>query len=169
MGGLLRRTAVKIGLVAVVVCSLTGYVIARIWPGNPDPGGRIMAAPSTIENAVPGQAQLVRIQHVKPRWDSCDGRLSTYGWDDVIIDLTFTTSQPPRSLIATAKARLHAAGWSRYQDYASGPRVGWWWARPVPGGTALALLNRVSTRAGVPQWDLYAHAPPFAGPRSSGC
>ena len=168
MGGFLHRTAAKIGLVAMVACVLAGYVIATIWPGNPDPGGRIMTALSTIQKAVPAQAHLVRTERVKPGWDSCDGRLSTYGWDDVIVDLTFTTSQSPRSLMASASARLQAAGWSRYQDYASGPRVGWWW-KPVPSGTAMALLDRDGTRAGVPQWDLYAHAPPFAGPRSSGC
>lgn len=142
MGDLLRRTAFKVGLVVVVVCLVAGYVLSRIWPGNPDPGGRIMTALSTIQVAVPAQAHLVRVEHVKPRWDSCDARLSTFGWDDAFVYLTFTTSEPPRSLMATASARLRAAGWSRYQGLASGPGFGWWWSLPVPGGTALALLDR---------------------------
>jgi hypothetical protein len=169
MGDLLRRTAVRIGLLVVVACLIAGYVVTRIWPGSPDPGGRIMTALATIQAAVPAQAHRVRIQQVKPRWDSCDGRLSTYGWDDAIVGVTFTTSQPARSLMTTANARLRTAGWSRYYGFASSLRFGWWWSRPVPSGTALALLDRAGTRAGVPRWELYAHAPPYAGPRSSGC
>ena len=168
MGERLGRSAFKIGLVVVVACLLAGFGCSRLWHGNPDPGGRIMKALSTVQVAVPAHAHAVQTQHVKPRWDSCDARPGTFGWDDVIVLVTFTTSEPPRSLMATANARLRTAGWSRYRDFASGPRAVWW-SRPVPGGTALALLDRDGTRAGGPQWELYAHAPPFTGPRSSGC
>lgn len=157
----------------VVATGLLGACGGQPSPyGSPDPGGRIMAAVSTVQRAVPAQARIVRSQHVKPSWDSCDGRAGTFGWNDVAVVVTFTTPVPARTLLAATTARLLSAGWSPYQGkdgrYQPGPRSAWW-SRPVPGGTALALLSRDGTRGGLPQWDLSAHAPPFSGPRASGC
>ena len=85
---------------------------------------------------------------------------------DVIVLLTFTTREPPRSLMATANARLRTAGWSCYTNFASGPRAGWW-SRPVSGGTALGPARPGRHPGRCPTVGAVCARAAFTGPRSS--
>ena len=136
--------------------------------GDPDPGGRILAALRTVEPAVPPDAEVMLRQAVEPRWDSCDARVGTVGWDDVTVAVQFRTGGPPEAVIARADAVLAAAGWHRTQAFGSPLGPGMRWARTVAGSTSATATLAPGTNGALTYWDLDAVAPPH-GPRVSGC
>jgi hypothetical protein len=50
---------------------------------------------------------------IEPRWDSCDGRAGTFGWDPVIVQVGFCWAGSSRALVRLLDERLTARGWAR--------------------------------------------------------
>lgn len=99
---------------------------------------------------------------VDSRWDSCDGRPSTYGWDPVTVDVLFTVGETTSvKVVAHVSAVMGKLGWT---SDAGEPGDGTWvWSRQVNGKTATAALE-FSQSASPPDWSLDAQAPPAAHP-----
>lgn len=148
-------------------CVLAVVVAAGIWfwvAAQPtgDPGDQVLnqLEPATV--ALPPDAKIAYRNDVEPRWDSCDGRAGTYGWDDVVVQVHFTTSTPGSEVLANADATLRRLGWQPDSD----APVGSSWTRVLANGTtARASLDYQA----IPDaWTLFVLAPPV-GQRASGC
>jgi hypothetical protein len=86
----------------VVVAGGAGaiWITAQSPHGNPDPGGRILAGLQTVASAIPADAEVMLRQANEPRWDSCDGRAGTFGWNNVTVNVQFRASEQPDALVA---------------------------------------------------------------------
>ena len=136
--------------------------------GNPDPGGHRLSAIKTVAEALPADARVVLRQANEPRWDSCDGRPGTFGWDNVSSSVQFRTGTSAGKLIADADRALRAGGWhyANRLDSPLGPGVRW--TQTVAGSAfATAMLTPGASGDGT-SWYLTAEAPP-QGRRVSGC
>ena len=103
--------------------------------GDADPRGHLLSAVKTVAEALPADARVVLRQANEPRWDSCDGRPGTFGWDNVSTSVQFRTGVSGGKLIADADRALRAAGWqyANRLDSPSGP--GARWTQTVAGST----------------------------------
>jgi hypothetical protein len=154
-----------LGLLLLVTCMFLGYWI--LWGPNGDPGGRVLRQLQPAAQALPSDAHVIYRYDLEPKWDSCDGRQGTFGWDDVIVQIHFDSRTPTTALFEHADETLHRLGWS--QKYDNGSQVGWT-KQLINGSVANAQLsNAVPDQGGTTQkWDLYVGAPPI-GTRASGC
>ncbi len=147
-------------LVALLVIGLAVGVGAFLLRGHGhrggDPDGRILRALSTPAHAPTG-AKVTRRQAVEPYWDSCDGRPGTQGWDDVTVDVEFSSAEPEPQVESAVDASFRAAGWKPVGDD--------WWTGRAAGSAAHASLQRSSDGGG---WELVATARPV-GRAVSGC
>ena len=148
-----------------VGCLLAVAVAAGIWlwiAAQPtgDPGGQVLdqLRPATV--ALPQDAKIAYRNDVEPRWDSCDGRPGTYGWDDVVVQVHFTTAAPDFEVRANADTALRRIGWQPDGNYP----VGSFWTKVLANGTTA----KASLDHGQDAWDLFVLAPPV-GQRASGC
>jgi hypothetical protein len=150
------------GLLALVcACSGTASPV-----GDPDPGRRSLSALASVLSVIPRGADVTQEDKVEPRWDSCDGRQSTYGWDPAYADAEFSTGAlSAQQVISHVRAAMARLGWA-YS--ATDSRDGQWlWWRQVGGQTATANLQ--SDTDGAPRtWSLRAQAPPAMDP-VTGC
>ncbi|MEY9872452.1 hypothetical protein ABH931_001928 [Streptacidiphilus sp. MAP12-33] len=132
--------------------------------GDPDPGHRRAAVLNPVLTAVPLGAGVTGRQSAQTRWDSCDGVLSTFGWDPLTAQAEFAGGGSAPAVVAHVQEALRTLGWS----YDGSPTQGQYqWHRAVPGGAgAQAELYG----PGVPDggWMLQASAPPATHP-SDGC
>lgn len=150
----------------VGVCALSGCSPSP--QGNPDPGQRILHALAPVLAAIPATAAVAYRHLNAPRWDSCDGRASTYGWDDVSVDSTFTSRDPDAVVFQAIDDRLTRQGWHLVSGTSSLPSGDGSWSRVLGNGeTARATLNGPGDGGGG-WWSLYAAAPPAVHP-VSGC
>jgi hypothetical protein len=149
---------------------MAGCAASSTNHGDPDPGRRVLTTLESVERAVPAHAQVIGRQGGEPIWDSCDGRPGTFGWDDIVVDVEFTTGEEPRRLLAQADTVLTHEGWKLANASTSPLGPGARWTRPITGSTvATVSLNPGTAGAGAEaSWDLHAFAPP-KGQRSSGC
>jgi hypothetical protein len=159
-------------ILAVVVAGGAGatWITTRSPRGNPDPGGRILAGLQTVESAIPADAEVMLRQASEPRWDSCDGRAGTFGWDNVTVNVQFRETEKPDALVAHIDEVLTGAGWRRVE--ASGTPLGPTarWSRSLSGPTVATAALGPGTRgdgSGI-YWELGATAPP-QGQHVSGC
>lgn len=132
-----------------------------------DPGGSILGELRTATAAVPGAATIGYRQEVEPRWDSCDGRPGTFGWDDVVVIVHFTTTLSPDAVKAHADAALRPLGWMPESSRRQGNVSGYSWTKELGNGTTARVQVSHEGRDTL-EWDLAAGAPPV-GPRASGC
>jgi hypothetical protein len=158
------------GLAVVVVSGgVSGtWAATRSDHGDPDPDGRILTALTTVERALPADAQVMLRQANEPRWDSCDGRSGTFGWDNIAVDMQFRTREQPRALVADADNLLRAVGWRRTGTVHSPLGPGARWSRTVAGSTVASAMLAPGTSGDGVYWDLDALAPP-QGQQVSGC
>src|SRR6266700_8395102 len=68
----------------------------RVWarytcPAYPDPGHQSPSGLEPVLSVIPAGARVIHEDRVEPRWDSCDGEQSTYGWDPAVVDADFST------------------------------------------------------------------------------
>ena len=126
-----------------------------------DPGGRIMAVLAQTDVAIPPDAAIEYRNDHGPLWGSCDGREGTEGWDDVVFQVHFSSSQPSSEILARADDALTAKGWSRTRLLEGSEAA---WTARLSSSTARATLRRDSDG----KWTLFATAPPV-GRRTSGC
>jgi hypothetical protein len=151
-----RRSRV-LGVVVVAVLIGVGLLVLRPSShGGGDPHGRILRALSGPIRAPAGAVTTFRTM-AEPHWDSCDGMSGTFGWDDVVAQVGFTTRDSNAAVERAVDAQLRAAGWTRAgTDF---------WTGVVEGSRATASLERDLTDD---QWQLDATAKP-SGKAASGC
>jgi hypothetical protein len=141
-------TIIALTVMALASCSQTPQPT-----GDPDPGGRLMAAIRPVLSVIPAAAHVIRGDEVKPRWDSCDGVKSTYGWTDVTVDAQFTAGDPPERMVAAMDHALRRLGWTA--DPGSGGGA-WYWHRTVSGGAKAAIQLLGGPDAQPSDWNLHA-------------
>ncbi len=169
-----RGLLISLALLLVTGGANAAWAATRSDHGNPDPGGHILASLKTVERVVPANAHVMLRQANEPRWDSCDGRAGTFGWDDVTVAVQFRTIRAPRALVSEADTALRAAGWQRTSTLNTPLGPGARWSRTVAGATVATVTLAPGTRGDRTgdgtgtYWDLGAVAPP-QGQRVSGC
>ena len=106
-----RRRAHGVVAVAVVasVMALAGCGRTPQPVGEPDPGHRRLDAIRPVLSVVPSVARVSLQQSVEPRWDSCDGVRSTYGWDPATVDTQFTGGGSAPQVVAHIRTAMPAA------------------------------------------------------------
>jgi hypothetical protein len=160
-----------VGLVlAVIIAVVIAVATSGGGHGNPDPGGiRLKALTAATAAALPSDAQVTLHGGGEPRWDSCDGRAGTFGWDDIMVDYQFTTEQPPGAMVAAAARAWQRLGWAVSERTSPlGPIVSG--SRSVGPGDAMRVVLGAQQRAvgDAITWGVDGDAPP-TGQRSSGC
>ncbi|OIJ63978.1 hypothetical protein [Streptomyces mangrovisoli] len=152
--------------VVVAVMSLTGCDGSPRPVGDPDPGHRRLKAIQPVLSVVPPGAHVTLKQSVAPRWDSCDGMKSTYGWDPATVAVDFTGGGSARQVAAQVEAAMRRLGWTL--DEGSLAQGEWTWHKKLTDGARASahLLGGPHTQP--PDWDLQATAPPVTHP-SKGC
>ena len=171
---LTRGTRRGLGVAALLACAaaaVVGIALSRSSShGDPDPGGRTFSALQPVESAVPDGVAVLVCQEARAQWSSCDGRPGTFGWTDITVVLSFTTTTPANVLISQVNDTMTAIGWIPGPPGSSqlGPDLGW--TRTLDDGTqAHALLSPGTADNGLTiTWELAASAPPN-GQRASGC
>jgi hypothetical protein len=159
--------------VAVIGLSvLTAWFIRGVIGGpEADPGGRILHALRATAQALPGDAQVLYRYDLEPKWDSCDGRPGTFGWDNVVVQIHFESRSSNDAVVQQADRTFRGLGWN--PDYVNNQptfiQVGWT-RRLDNGSVAKAQLSDgvPDQSAATPRWDLFVTAPPV-GPQVSGC
>jgi hypothetical protein len=153
--------------VAALLAVCVFFVYWILWGPGGDPGGRVLHQLQSAAQALPSDAHVIYRYDLEPRWDSCDGRRGTFGWDDVIVQIHFESRTPTMALVEHADGTLHRLGWSL--EYDGSGQVGWT-KQLADGSVAHAQLsNAVPDQGGPTQnWDLFVGAPPI-GTRVSGC
>lgn len=132
--------------------------------GIPDPGHRLLAALRPVANATPPGVSQVSRSFSEPIWDSCDGVKSSFGWDDVTVNVSFNSNGiSDTTIFDHIKHVLQADGWV-YDSNSSGTGA-WEWHRDLaPGHHAqVRLLGGAGDDPPNP-WDLQATTPPDTHP-----
>jgi hypothetical protein len=129
--------------------------------GDPDPGGRILAALQSVKEAVPDGA-TVDFQHDVPaEWDSCDGLPENEGWNNITVSVQFRSDLTPEAILDFADRRLEEAGWVDESEIDSPLGPGLRWTQTLADGTEARASLAPGTRDGATVfWDLTAIAPP---------
>ena len=154
------------GCVTGTILMLVAACFGTPWPsGDPDPGHRFMSALEPVLSAIPAGVHVMTEHRVDSRWDSCDGRPSTFGWDPVSVDAEFTTDAASRQVAGHFRAAMRQLGWA--YDAKNSTDAAWMWSRQVSGQTATTVLQ-IDKSWDPPLWSLDAHTPP-AAPPVTGC
>jgi hypothetical protein len=161
-GGLPGVCCAIAGMLALV-CGCSGTPSPA---GDPDPGHRSLSALVPVLSVIPRGAHVTQEDKAEPRWDSCDGRQSTYGWDPAYADAEFSTGAlSPQQMLAHVRAAMARLGWA-YS--ATDSRDGQWlWLRQTGGQTATTTLQS-GMDGDQRTWSLRAQAPPATDP-VTGC
>lgn len=165
-----RIAALLVGVVGVSAFTLWFLGNAMAGP-TADPGGRILQALASTRQALPNDAHVFYRNDVEPRWDSCDGRSGTFGWDNVVVQIHFESASSTDTVVQGASQAFHTLGWQ--QDYLNNQSAfvqAGWTRRLDNGSIAKAQLSSAvpDPTAARPGWELFVTAPPV-GPQASGC
>jgi hypothetical protein len=167
-GRLLETQSSRMVAIAILLLATLGFMGFWILRGpEADPGGRVLHQLQPAAQALPSDAQVIYRYDLEPKWDSCDGRPGTLGWDNVILQIHFESRTPTMALVEHADQTLHRLGWSHVYDTVG--QVAW--AKQLDSGSVAnaQLSNAVPDQGGGTQkWDLFVSAPPI-GPQVSGC
>ncbi|MBX6750806.1 MAG: hypothetical protein IRY85_14230 [Micromonosporaceae bacterium] len=150
----------------MILALIASAALSGCGRGDPDPGGRILTALTSVEVALPEDATAVNRQFLEPHWDSCDAFPGTEGWSDVMVLIDFQTDLAPEALGAKAGPALEAAGWVDDGVVPTPHGPSWRWTRTLDDGTVAHASLSSGMLAGT--WNLAAIAPPH-GRRASGC
>jgi hypothetical protein len=129
-----------------------------------DPGGRILGELQPASTAIAPDAKIRYRHDDEPRWDSCDGRPGTFGWNDAVMQIHFASALSSTAVSSHANAALLGLGWKAV--YNSGVQVGWQ-KRLTNSSYAHAQITD-DNQIDLGTWTLFVSAPP-AGQRASGC
>jgi len=156
------------GAVLAALMTLTGCGSSTPKPvGDPDPGHRLLKAIRPVLSDVPKGAHVTNKSSDEPRWDSCDGMKSTYGWNEVTADAQFTGVGSQAQVLAHVRSRMRALGWTYDASLSDGDS--WSWEKLLPGSKRAARTDLdVSHDSRAPRWNLVVQAPP-ATHEVSGC
>ena len=157
----MRRCRLLLGCLVVVIVAAATWLWFAAQPTG-DPGGRVLDQLRPATSALPSDARIAYRNDVEPRWDSCDGRPGTEGWNDIVVQVHFTTAMADADVLAHADAALRHLGWLP----ATSQPVGSSWTKALANGTTAkaSLEHEVEQDA----WTLFVLAPPV-GRRASGC
>lgn len=117
--------------------------------------------------ALPPDARILYRNDVEPHWDSCDGMASTYGWDDVVIQVHFSSATTEEAVFSHAAAELAAQRWPEVPLGLVPGVTAKMWSKLLANGTT-GKLAITKDNYGTSEWTLFASAPPD-GQRVSGC
>ena len=157
----MRRRLLLLGCLVAVVVAAGTWLWFAVQPTG-DPGGRVLGQLRPATAALPADARIDYRNDVEPRWDSCDGRPGTEGWDDVDVQVHFTTATAETEVLTHADAALRQLGWLPDTSQPAGSS----WTKALANGTtAKASLEH---EVGPDAWTLFVLAPPV-GRRVSGC
>jgi hypothetical protein len=124
-----------------------------------------------VLQALPSDAHVLYRYDLEPKWDSCDGRPGTFGWDNVVVQIHFESSRPTDAVVQGADQTFRELGWNPgyVNKQSTFTQVGWT-RRLDNGSMASAELSSgvPDQSAATPRWDLFVTAPPV-GPQASGC
>jgi hypothetical protein len=135
--------------------------------GNPDPRGRILAQLAAVARSLPNDAVIAYRTDQEPKWDSCDGRRGTEGWDNASVSIGFTSGQAADDVLAHVEDAVGHLGWESFSQAAVPQGVTASWSKAIQGAPGPGMLQ-LSAGNGDGVWLLLAQAPPV-GRRASGC
>ena len=106
------RRALGAALVAVIcVSALTVWFVRGAINGpDADPGGRILHTLRASAHALPSDAHVLYRHDLEPKWDSCDGRPGTFGWDNVVVQIHFESRSPTHAVVQAAYQTFRELG-----------------------------------------------------------
>jgi hypothetical protein len=165
-----RAVAAVVGVISVLALTLWFVGNAIVGP-TADPGGRILHALRSTKQALPNDAHVLYRNDLEPKWDSCDGRSGTFGWDNVVVQIHFESGSSTDTVVHGASRAFQTLGWQ--QDYVNNQStfVQLGWTRRLDNGSIAKaqLSNGVPDQSATKsRWDLFVIAPPV-GPQASGC
>jgi hypothetical protein len=112
---------------------------------------------------VPSGATVSQRTFSEPRWDSCDGIKSTYGWTDVTADVRFVPiGLSDMATVNHIKDGLRSQGWTF--DAKSSSDGAWYWDRQITADQHAAIQLLAGGGANPPEWDLQATTPSATHP-----
>jgi hypothetical protein len=177
-----RRAQIVCALLCVALAcaagSACGKSLSEQRPGG-DPDGRLLAALSPVDAALPAGAQIDYVHKLEPLWEACDGMAGTWGWSDVSLDAVFTSSKSVLEVIAHADEVLRRQGWTRETlgQHAGVAGFTSTWTKAIPPAVETVRLS-LSNDAPLPGrgpnnkprvgWALHTSATP-PGPPGGGC
>ena len=156
-----------LSVAAYALLSLTACSSTPTPTGDPDPGHQRLTALKPVLTAIPPNATVQYKLVSEPKWDSCDGRRSTFGWNDLSVDAAFTTASTVSSVWSAIRNAMASLGWASANSQPSGDPPGLSWTRVLPGG-ATAEANLTARPDNPRGWTLHAEAPPAVRP-ATGC
>ena len=167
-----RRRLVAVFVLVIGLSALTTWFVrASIAGPAADPGARILSTLRAAEQALPQDARVLYRYELEPKWDSCDGRPGTFGWDNIVVQIHFESRSSSDAVVQRADRAFRQLGWN--PDYLNNQptfiQVGWT-RRLDNGSVAKAQMSDgvPDQNAATPRWDLFVTAPPV-GPQASGC
>src|SRR6202043_3036256 len=102
----------------------------------------------------------------EPKWDFCDGRRGTEGWDNASVSIGFTSGQAADDVLAHVEDAVGHLGWESFSQAAVPQGVTASWSKAIQGAPGPGMLQ-LSAGNGDGVWLLLAQAPPV-GRRASG-
>jgi hypothetical protein len=167
-----RRMLVAALVLVIGLSALTTWFVrASIAGAAADPGGRILITLRATERALPQDAHVLYRNELEPKWDSCDGRPGTFGWDNIVVQIHLESQSSSDGVVQGADQAFRRLGWN--PDYVNNQptfiQLGW--TRRLDNGSVAKaqLSDGVPDQSGTTsRWDLFVTAPP-AGPQVSGC
>ena len=167
-----RRRLVAAFVLVIGLSALTTWFVRASTAGSAsDPGGRILSTLRETEQALPHDARVLYRYELEPKWDSCDGRPGTFGWDNIVVQIHFESQSSSDAVVQGADQAFRRLGWN--PDYVNNQPTfiqAGWTRRLDNGSVARAQLSDgvPDWSAATPRWDLFVTAPPL-GPLVSGC
>lgn len=167
------RRKLGAAFVAVIcVSALTVWFVRAALSGpDADPGGRVLHPLRASAQSLPSDAQVLYRYDLEPKWDSCDGRPGTFGWDNVVVQIHFESGSPTDAVVQGADQAFRKLGWNPVYVSNQSTFIQVDWTKRLDNGSMAKaqLSNGVPDQsAATPRWDLFVTAPPV-GPQASGC
>jgi hypothetical protein len=159
-GSRTKRT-VLIAAASIVAVGVVAILVVWRTIGFGDLGGDGLGSlHSLILRSLPSDAKVTKISTSDAHWVShgCDG---SYGWSPIIVDVYFTSDEPPNEVLAHANTIFTNGGWSRWHQPAgffTGVAAGVGWTKPPLDRTTASMVDGPDSRPG--KWLVDATVPP---------
>ncbi len=143
-----------VGLLSIVTLAVADHFNQKTG----DPGGRILSQLRLTEVAIPPGSKIAYANYQEPQLDSCDGKPSTLGWNDAVVQISFNWSGTDRSLVTFANQQLAAHGWSVHIWSIQQNLTSAGWTKQLENGSRSEVELSREANGG---WLLLAQAPPL--------
>lgn len=160
-----RYVALVIAAAAVGLCIWgVTHQVGHLAGG--DPGGRILTQIAPVAEATPDGAKLNYRQLSEPRVDSCDGRPSTRGWSQAVVQINFNWNRSPQEAIDLVNKKMQSIGWTLGPKGQENFLPAQEWDKQLSNGTT--SYTHLEAEPGGESWNLISFAQP-EGKRVTGC